>query len=98
MSDECVSFQFDPLLSSSFPAAAEQSGKLHLGTPLSIVSCYDNYVIVQINLLPLVVTLIAAVDVNVQLLLNIRSEMSRLLEPVRSSVQQTNLQAMAHET
>lgn len=89
--------QIDPALSSSFSAAAEQSSKLNLGVHLSCVCFYDNYTLVQINLLPIVVSIIAQPDVNVQLIRNCMAEIHRVLEPVRLSVQQTVMQTSTHE-
>jgi hypothetical protein len=98
MGEDLKDAQLDPSLSSSFTAAAEQSSKLGLGSHLSLDCYYDNYTLVQMNLLPLVVTMIAAPDANVQLLHNVMPEVSRLLEPVRISVLQTVLQAATQES
>jgi len=89
--------ELDPSLSSSFSAAAEQSGKLGLGCHLSLDCYFDNYTLVQMNLLPLVVTMLAAPDANVQQLHNCMPEITRLLEPVRISVQHTVMHANTHD-
>ncbi len=98
MGDDLKDAQLDPSLSASFTAAAEQSGKLGLGAHLSLDCYYDNYTLVQLNLLPLVVTMLAAPDANVQLLHNCFPEVSRLLEPVRLSVHHAVLQAATQES
>jgi hypothetical protein len=97
MSDVLSELQVDPALSSSFTSAAEQSGKLSLGFNLSLTSYFDNYTLVQMNLLPLVVSLLAAPDANVQLIQNCMPEIARVLEPVRQSVQQTVLHSSREE-
>jgi hypothetical protein len=98
MGDDLKDAQLDPSLSSTFTSAAEQSGKLGLGAHLSLDCYYDNYTLVQMNLLPLVVTMIAAPDVNTQLLHACMPEAARLLEPVRISVLQTVLQSTTQES
>jgi hypothetical protein len=64
---------------------------------LSLDCYFDNYTLVQMNLLPLVVTMLAAPDANVQLLHNCMPEITRLLEPVRISVQHTVMHANTHD-
>jgi hypothetical protein len=97
MGDVISELQVDPSLSSSFTSAAEQSGKLSIGVNLSLTSYFDNYTLVQMNLLPLVVSLLAAPDANVQLITNCMPEIARMLEPVRTSVQQTVMQTSREE-
>lgn len=97
MGEDLKDAQLDPTLSSSFTAAAEQSGKLGLGGHLSLDCYYDNYTLVQCNLLPLVVTMLAAPDANIQLLHNCMPEIARLMEPVRMSVHATVMQAATAE-
>lgn len=97
MGDVISELQVDPSLSSSFTSAAEQSGKLSIGYNLSLTSYFDNYTLVQMNLLPLVVSLLAAPDANVQLINNCMPEIARVLEPVRTSVQQTVTQTSREE-
>lgn len=97
MGDVLSDLSVDPLLSSSFTAAAEQSGKLSIGFNLALTSYYDNYTLVQMNLLPLVVSILAAPDANVQLIRNCMPEIARVLEPVRQSVQQSVMQAAREE-
>ena len=97
MGEDLKDAQLDPTLSSSFTTAAEQSGKLGLGYHLTLDCYYDNYTLVQMNLLPLVVTMLAAPDANIQLLHNCMPEISRLLEPVRMSVHQTVQQSATQE-
>lgn len=96
-SETLSELHFDPALSASFTSAAEQSGKLSIGFNLSLTSYFDNYTLVQVNLLPLVLSVLAAPDVNVQLIQNSIPEMARVLEPVRQSVQQTVMQAAREE-
>jgi len=88
----------DPGLSSSFTSQSDQSSKLGWGPTLSIVSYYDSYTLLQINLLPLVVTLLASPDANVQQLENLRGEIAHLLEPVRTSVATTVNQQATQES
>lgn len=94
MGENLADLHIDPALSSSFTSAAEQSGKLSIGFNLSLTSYYDNYTLVQMNLLPLVVSLLADTDANVQLIQNVMPEIARVLEPVRQSVQQTVMQSV----
>jgi len=77
-------------LSSALPylyaVAAEQAGKLGIGHNQYILTTYANHTVLQINLLPVVVTIVASPDVNVGLLVNAIPELRVKLEATRQTV------------
>jgi hypothetical protein len=89
----------DSGVSSSFASVSEQCSKLALGVNISQTTMFDNYTLVQVNMLPLVVSMLALPECNLQLLTNALPELSRVLEGVRQSVaaQQSALHSTALE-
>jgi len=73
-------------LSALYATAAEQSGKLGIGQNQYVLTTYTNHTLLQLNLLPVVVTLVASADVNVGLLLNAIPELRVKLEATRQTV------------
>lgn len=85
--DESLSL---PPLSSALPSlfatAAEQAGKLGIGRNQYILTTHSNHTLLQVNLLPVVVTLVASPQVNVGLLINAIPELKAKLEGTRQTV------------
>lgn len=75
-----------PNLLATFSISCEQAGKLGLGTNNSLVCVYDNYQVVQMNFLPLIVTLLAREDANTGLLLGLRSSLDSCVQQLKAAV------------
>ena len=79
-----------PPLSSALPSlfatAAEQAGKLGIGNNNYIITTHDNHTLLQLNLLPVVVTLVASPAVNIGLLINTIPELRVKLDATRQTV------------
>ena len=69
-----------------FATAAEQAGKLGIGNNQYVLTKYTNHTVLQLNLLPVVVTLVASPDVNVGLLVNAIPELRVKLDATRQTV------------
>jgi hypothetical protein len=89
MSEALSELQLEPHFSSSLATCSDQASKLSLGQNRSLVAYFDNYSLIQMNLSPLIVTLFAPPDCNLQLIYNLMPEINRILEPVRQSVLKT---------
>ena len=73
-------------LPSLYATAAEQAGKLGIGHNQYLITTFPNHTLLQLNLLPVVVTLVASPDVNVGLLVNAIPELRVKLETTRQTV------------
>ena len=75
-----------PNFLATFPISSEQASKLGLGTNQNLVCMYDNYQVVQMNYLPLVVTLLAREDANTGLLLGLRASLNSCVQQLKQAV------------
>lgn len=80
-------FALRPAFLATFGAGTEQAGKLGLSKNKSIVSIYSTYQVVQINKLPLVLSLIASSQANTGALLGLEDELNDLLEDIKIAVE-----------
>ncbi|CAI9726874.1 ragulator complex protein LAMTOR3 [Octopus vulgaris] len=65
---------------STFGLATEQAGKLGLSENRSVISMYTTCQIIQINHLPFLITLVASINANTGMLLNVPNEMQEILK------------------
>ncbi|GLH04741.1 hypothetical protein R5R35_009126 [Gryllus longicercus] len=75
-----------PSFLSTFAMAADQGGKLGLGKHKTLICMYSTYQVVQVNRLPLVITLIASETANTGLLLALEPLVEPLLSDLRGAV------------
>eukprot|EP01126_Amoeba_proteus_P008595 TRINITY_DN1321_c0_g1_i2.p1 TRINITY_DN1321_c0_g1~~TRINITY_DN1321_c0_g1_i2.p1 ORF type:complete len:130 (+),score=8.71 TRINITY_DN1321_c0_g1_i2:102-491(+) len=76
----------DSLLSSTAATAADQASKCGLGQCRSLVSFYKDNIYVFISYLPLVVTFVGSLDLNVGLILGVQDELRKSLDPLQRAV------------
>jgi len=82
-SEDVDTAAFEGLFSSVFALASDQAEKLPFGTSKSTVAFFERCVLVQLDVCPLVVSLVAASDANVGALLDLAPQLKTALEPVR---------------
>eukprot|EP01103_Thecamoeba_quadrilineata_P013395 TRINITY_DN3711_c0_g1_i1.p1 TRINITY_DN3711_c0_g1~~TRINITY_DN3711_c0_g1_i1.p1 ORF type:complete len:134 (+),score=21.50 TRINITY_DN3711_c0_g1_i1:78-479(+) len=74
-------------LSAIFSLALDQAGKLGLGKSRSVVTFFEDKIVVQNNLYPLLMTFIGEPTLNVGFLVDIVAPDLRIaLEPIRASI------------
>ena len=76
------------VMTATFVASADQSGKCHLGKNKSMVSFYETRIIVQFNAIPLIITVSAEPSANVGLLLQLQNDILAAVEPLRQQLLQ----------
>lgn len=76
------------VVTATFAAAADQSGKCFLGKNKSVVTFYEQRSIVQFNALPLIITVAAEPSANVGLLLQLQPDILAAVEPLRQQLLQ----------
>lgn len=70
----------------TFSMATEQASKLGLGANKSLVCLYDNFQVVHLNFMPLVVTLLAKVDANTGVLLGMSTQLLDSVKQLKEAV------------
>jgi len=70
-----------------FATAAEQGAKCGLGKTNTMISFYNNYTVVHMSYLPLVVSFYGTEDLNVGLLQSITDDLRTALTSLQTSVQ-----------
>eukprot|EP00474_Spongospora_subterranea_P001227 CRZ01685.1 hypothetical protein [Spongospora subterranea] len=80
------SFDIDPWLATTFVNALEQFNKLQLGDTLSVTSEFDNVIIIQFNLLPLIVTFCIKPQANIGLIYALFPQLLSRLQPIRNKL------------
>ena len=78
--EKAPEFYLRPGFLSTFPLASDLAGKLGFGKNDYFVCNYSNHTIVQFNLQPLTISLIAAESTNTGLLLNLGKELTYSVE------------------
>ena len=76
------------VMTATFVASTDQSGKCHLGKNKSMVSFYETRLIVQFNAIPLIITVAAEPSANVGLLLELQNDILAAVEPLRQQLLQ----------
>jgi hypothetical protein len=76
------------VMTATFVAATDQAGKCHIGKNKSITTFYENRIIVQINAMPLVITVAAEPSANVGLVLQTQKDILTAVEPLRQQLLQ----------
>jgi len=71
---------------STFGTASDQASKLGMGKNTRIISMYQNYQVIQISKLPIVITLIARNSANTGHLLSIEAKLDPLVQALRGDV------------
>jgi len=71
---------------STFTNAMDQAGKLGMGKNNHIITMYQNYQVIQMNKLPVVVTLIAKNSANTGYLLTLEKTFEPLVQALRADV------------
>ncbi|KAG8331000.1 Ragulator complex protein lamtor3 [Homalodisca vitripennis] len=66
--------------------ATDQGSKLGLGRNNAVICLYNNFQVVQINDLPLIVSFIASHSCNTGHILNHKQTLQQLLQPLKGSV------------
>ena len=72
----------EPAMSGVFVMACDQAAKLGIGATSSMISYYENNVIVQLNVAPLVLSFIGSHQVNAGAVLAMAPELYAGLEPL----------------
>ncbi|XP_046673263.1 ragulator complex protein LAMTOR3-A [Homalodisca vitripennis] len=75
-----------PCFLSTFGMATDQGSKLGLGRNNAVICLYNNFQVVQINDLPLIVSFIASHSCNTGHILNHKQTLQQLLQPLKGSV------------
>eukprot|EP00696_Hemimastix_kukwesjijk_P005020 gnl/Hemi2/16401_TR5471_c0_g1_i1.p1 gnl/Hemi2/16401_TR5471_c0_g1~~gnl/Hemi2/16401_TR5471_c0_g1_i1.p1 ORF type:complete len:128 (+),score=38.83 gnl/Hemi2/16401_TR5471_c0_g1_i1:101-484(+) len=70
----------------TFSVALEQANKMRFGKNTSITAFYNNFVLLHVNDLPLVISLIGQTDANVGMMQSISAEIVQALEPMRAAI------------
>lgn len=68
-----------------FAKASEAADKLHLGKTKTALVCASEFVLVQVSMVPLVLSVVAAPDANVGMILHLLPALQRVLDPVRAA-------------
>lgn len=71
----------------TYASSCDQAQKSGLGNNEKIVVFYDNVIVIQFNVLPLVITLLADVKANVGLILQLEHDLASAIEPLRQQIQ-----------
>jgi len=71
---------------STFGMATDQGSKLGLGKNNRVIVMYNNYQIVQMNKLPLVISFIASHDCNTGHILDLEKKMDPVLNQLKNAV------------
>jgi len=86
--DESLSVAESPIadFSVGYNSSAEQAGKLGLGSNRYIISMYQDWCMMQLNLNPIILTIIAEPSVNIGMIINAIPEINLHLENIRAGV------------
>eukprot|EP00455_Lapot_gusevi_P038164 TRINITY_DN4275_c0_g1_i9.p1 TRINITY_DN4275_c0_g1~~TRINITY_DN4275_c0_g1_i9.p1 ORF type:complete len:146 (-),score=38.40 TRINITY_DN4275_c0_g1_i9:304-687(-) len=85
--DSVAQSKSDSALSAAFTVATEQASKLQLGRNQTITSFYQDFVLIHVNHMPIVITLLASADANLGFLLSLVPRLKASLEPIRVKLQ-----------
>ncbi|KAL6044316.1 Ragulator complex protein lamtor3 [Balamuthia mandrillaris] len=77
-------------LAATFSVATEQAGKLKMGKNTTLLSFYSDLLVFQLNLAPLVITMLGEENTNAGLLLGLVPELKTVFQPLRKSVSQVD--------
>jgi len=86
LSDRSIDYRFSCL----FASASDQASKLGLGANSHIIARYTELTVVQVAILPLLVTVVCSDKVNIGLVVNAIPELKAKLEGTRVGVQTLN--------
>lgn len=75
------------ILSMTYASSCDQAQKSGLGLNEKIVVFYENVIVIQFNVLPLVITLLADPSANVGLLIQLEHDLASSVEPLRQQIQ-----------
>ncbi|CAG8572952.1 9849_t:CDS:2, partial [Ambispora leptoticha] len=82
-------FETQPaLLSTTFAVVSDQASKLGLKKNKSIVSVFGSHQVVQFNHAPFVTTLVADVDANTGILLDLNNELKDVTDVIATALQE----------
>jgi hypothetical protein len=70
-----------------FYKSAEAAGKLSFGDTKTNVAFYDDFVVVQSSMAPVILTVVATAEANVGMILHLLPQIQRVLEPVRAKAE-----------
>ncbi|XP_069699594.1 ragulator complex protein LAMTOR3-A [Periplaneta americana] len=84
--DKAPELAMRPSFLSTFGMATDQGGKLGLGKNKALICMYSTYQVVQINKLPLVISLIGSVSCNTGQMLLLEQHIEPLLSDLRMAV------------
>uniref|UniRef100_A0A1B6KI02 Roadblock/LAMTOR2 domain-containing protein n=1 Tax=Graphocephala atropunctata TaxID=36148 RepID=A0A1B6KI02_9HEMI len=85
-SEKAPELALRPGFLSTFGMATDQGSKLGLGRNNAVICLYNNYQVVQINDLPLVVSFIASHNCNTGHILSHKQTLQQLLQSLKGSV------------
>lgn len=70
-----------------FARSSEALDKLHLGKTKTSVAFFNEFVLVQCSMVPLVMAVVASPDANVGMILHLLPGLEKVLEPVRAEAE-----------
>ena len=86
VSQENIDFALMPSFIPTFTTASDQASKFGLGRNKTIISMYSNYQVVQMNKLPLILTLVGAESCNTGHILALEYYIDEHLKDVKIAV------------
>merc|ERR1712168_997987 len=84
--EQCLDNALKPRFLSTFGIATEQASKLGLQSNKSLVTIYNNFQVIFLNKLPLIVTMISSADSNVGMILALEDELEDILGVIKTAL------------